>query len=123
MAIVADVDEHSADDVIAAKEKCNEDGIEFYISNIDFEVWLLLHYEAITKWFEKDELIERLSKHLGKPYEKSEGISADDDVIDEAVKRGMKEIPCGEDAVEICLRGDRSRTTVNLLVNKLSDYV
>ena len=122
LAIVVDVDEHSTDEVRAAAKGCEEVHIEFYVSNIDFEVWLLMHFETITRWMEKDELKERLSKHLGRPYDKSGGIAADEGMIDDAVRRGMKEIHVAENAVEHCLLGDRSRTTVHLLVNRLSDY-
>lgn len=122
LAIVADVDEHTADEVRETMRVCDKEHIEFYISNIDFEVWLLMHFEDMTKWMERDDLIERLSNHLRRPYEKGAGIVADDDMIDSAVRRGMKDIPVVENAVERCLLGDRSRTTVHLLVNRLSDY-
>lgn len=122
LAIVADVDEHTADEVRETMRVCDKEHIEFYISNIDFEVWLLMHFEDMTKWMERDDLIERLSNHLRRPYEKGAGIVADDDMIDSAVRRGMKDIPVVENAVERCLSGDRSRTTVHLLVNRLSDY-
>lgn len=122
LAIVADVDEHTSDEVREAVRLCGREHIEFYISNIDFEVWLLMHFEDITKWMEKDELMKRLSDNLGKPYRKGEGIAADDGKIEDAIRRGMKEIPVSENAVERCLQGDRSRTTVHLLVNRLSDY-
>ncbi|WP_400147702.1 RloB domain-containing protein [Candidatus Methanarcanum hacksteinii] len=122
MAIVADVDEHTADEVRETMRVCVKEHIEFYVSNIDFEVWLLMHFEDMTKWIERDDLIERLSNHLRRPYEKGASIVADDDMIDNAVRRGMKDIHVAENAVGRCLLGDRSRTTVHLLVNRLSDY-
>lgn len=81
-----------------------------------------MHFEDMTKWIERDDLIERLSNHLRRPYEKGASIVADDDMIDNAVRRGMKDIHVAENAVGRCLLGDRSRTTVHLLVNRLSDY-
>ena len=122
LAIVADVDEHTPDDIAEAMEACSREHIGFYISNIDFEVWLLMHFEDITRWMEKNELAERLSDHLGRPYDKGEGIAADDAMVDDAVRRGLRDIPVPEDAVGRCLAGDRSRTTVHLLVGGLSDY-
>ncbi len=85
LAIVADVDEHDADEVSAAAKECGKEHIELYISNIDFEVWLLMHFETITKWMEKNELTERLTKCLGKQYDKGQGITANDSMIDDAV--------------------------------------
>lgn len=90
VAIVMDVDANKRAELLRKVEKFAAKGIEVYISNPSFEVWLILHFENYAKCEEPIAVTERLDsimvKRTGRHYEKSEGIRWTDDMLDTALK-------------------------------------
>ncbi|MFA4986375.1 MAG: RloB family protein [Candidatus Brocadiia bacterium] len=79
---------------VAAKSNAN---IRIAISNHSFEAWLLLHFEAFSCSLSQDDLEERLAKHMGKPYSKTEfDVDPLKDKVREAVKRARKLTPTSD---------------------------
>jgi len=115
---VFDADRNCTEDIQKAKELCSEHGIKMYISNPSFEFWLLLHFEDDSATYIKDDLRDKLSKHLGVKYVKSAGINEyieDKDIL-KAIERSKKLLP---DADPLRCANIRPSTCLHLLVEKL----
>lgn len=53
----------------------NKKKVEIILSSPCFELWFLNHFEDTTAYMDKDEVIKRLEKHLGKKYHKNRNYS------------------------------------------------
>lgn len=86
VAIVTDEDgRYDAETMGLFERECGRRGYRLHLSNISFEVWLLMHYELPRKPMTQEELEERLEHHLGHRYVKSEGIPLTRELLDEAL--------------------------------------
>ena len=121
LVIVTDVDNASHESVSRFERKCTEKGYQLYISNICFEVWLLMHYRNITRWYTTEELNKELSQILGREYVKSDGIPFDESKVRQAIARGYELIPEANDCIKQCLGLSKSSTTLHFLVEELID--
>lgn len=120
--IVTDVDLHSDGDVRTFDENCEKAGVELFVSNPSFEVWLLLHYREITRWMSCEELNDELTRVLGRKYVKSEGIPYDKDRLDNALRNGFRQFDDYRRRNELCLGKDRCRTSLHLLVKEIQEF-
>lgn len=104
VAIVTDEDHrYDTETVERFERECERKGYRLHLSNISFEVWLLMHYEVPRKPMTQEELEERLEHHLGHPYVKSEGIPLTRELLDEALKNANAGQGCpssGTDCLE-----------------------
>lgn len=87
-------------------------------SNEAFELWLLLHYEFCDAALSRKTYKERLTRYLGRPYDKADGrlfddlLSKQDDAIRNAAKLLARYRPHNPEK-------DNPSTTVHLLVAEL----
>ena len=87
VAIVTDEDKRYDTAMMERFEReCERKGYRLYLSNISFEVWLLMHYEVPRKPMTQEELEKRLEHHLGHPYVKSESIPLTSELLEEALR-------------------------------------
>ena len=85
-AIVTDEDgRYDIETMEQFKRECERKGYRLYLSNISFEVWLLMHYEYLTKPMGQEELEERIGQHLGRLYVKAKGIPITKGLVDKAI--------------------------------------
>ena len=118
VAIVTDHDFRYDEESIARLHlECEKNGFQLFLSNVSFEVWLLMHYKALSKPYSQEELEAELSEAIGHRYVKSEGIFLDQDCLDTALGNCCKN-GLGADNPEECLRRNPS-TMVHLLVKDL----
>lgn len=121
LVIVTDVDNASHESVSKFEKKCSEKGYQLHISNICFEVWLLMHYKDITKWYTAEELNKELSQVLEREYVKSDGILFDESKVRQDIERGYGTIPDSDGCIVQCLKLSKSSTTLHFLVKELLD--
>ncbi len=98
VAVATDVDEKSPEDIAKLKAWCDDNGVELYLSNPSFEVFLLMHYED-AGGASQDDLESSLTRHLGRKYHKSRGIAVTDASVKAAVERGETSISGAGDPV------------------------
>ncbi len=117
-AVVFDVDENK--NIIKISKRCRDNGIEMYISNPCFEYWLCLHYGAVHRVVTRRDLVNLMSRNLGRPYRKGQDISRDitRDMRRDAIARAEECLCDSKDPVEECLTTFPS-TTVHLLVRSI----
>ncbi len=120
--IVTDVDRHTSQDVMDFDKDCTKQGIGLFVSNPSFEVWLVLHFERITRWMSCEELNDELTRILGRRYVKSESIPFDNDRLETAITNGFAQFDDSKNRNEQCLGNDVSRTTLHLLVKEIMDF-
>ncbi|QNQ83770.1 RloB domain-containing protein [Lactobacillus sp. PV037] len=89
--IVFDRDEHSKQELQEVQSLASKNNIGVVFSSIDFEVWILLHFEFITRAYSRKELEDKLSgeKYFNTNYRQFKGDSYEDflfDRIENAVK-------------------------------------
>lgn len=115
---VFDADRNSMEDLEEAAKVAYENKIKILLSNPSFEFWLLLHFEDDKYSYIQSELEEKLGKHLGTKYKKSEGIGkhANDENIKMAIARSKELLPDG-DPIEC--KKKRPSTCLHLLAEKL----
>ncbi|WP_127161359.1 RloB family protein [Veillonella sp. VA137] len=71
--IVIDKDRLTEEEFNSIKEEAKSKGIGVFFSNSAFEVWLLAHFEPITKAvLSSAELKEKLSRYLSQEYKKGD---------------------------------------------------
>ena len=70
--LVIDKDNTSSADLTTLKSLCEKNNYELVFSNKCFELWLLLHYEKVTRTLDAEQLIEQLEHHLSKEYKKTD---------------------------------------------------
>ena len=119
LAVVTDVDEKTADEIVKFDEWCKENSVELYISNPSFEVFLLMHYTDVKAWMSQEDLEEALTSHLGRRYDKSRGITVYEDSVKDAMNRAERSLPKDSDDVETVSR-TRGTTNFHRLLSKIS---
>lgn len=118
VAIVTDHDfRYDEESIARLHSECEKNGFQLFLSNASFEVWLLMHYKALSKPYSQEELEAELSEAIDHRYVKSEGILLDQDSLEVALGNCRKN-GLGADNPEECLRRNPS-TMVHLLVKDL----
>jgi len=119
LAIVTDDDgAYDEESISVFQTECKRKGYELFLSNVSFEVWLLMHYERFSIPYTQDELEERLTSHLGHKYRKSQGIPFDLALVKKAVGNAAYNLPEGDNAD--CLKRNPS-TRLHFLVGEILD--
>lgn len=72
--MILDADNQNEADIIRATEKAKENDISIILSNLSFEIWLIMHFEKPTKVYTQNDYEERIRQLIGHTYYKSEGI-------------------------------------------------
>ena len=117
LAIITDEDgRYDASSLSAFQKECDRKGYDLFLSNVSFEVWLLMHYERPVSVRSQDDLEERLSHLLGRKYRKSQGIPFDIDMLKRAIENAG--ISLSERDNLKCL-GKNPSTTVHFLVGPI----
>lgn len=70
--LVIDKDNTSSEELTTLKSLCEENNYELVFCNKCFELWLLLHYERVTRTLDAKQLIDQLEHHLSKEYIKTD---------------------------------------------------
>lgn len=118
VAIVTDEDlRYTFDEIVAFQKDCEKEGFELYLSNISFEVWLLMHYKQLNRPYTQDELEEELQKYLGHAYVKSKGIPFDRKMLDFALRNASEKLDDNDKNVN-CFERNPS-TMVHKLIETL----
>ena len=82
VAIVTDLDlRYTPEQVDDMKYECERLGIELYVSNPCFEVWLLEHFIEFRKPSNPKDLIPYMNEVLGKRYDKAELLNWDRELV------------------------------------------
>jgi hypothetical protein len=55
---------HSAEDFVNAVAKAKKNKVEVAYANDSFELWYLMHFETVTSYFTRQELVVRVIDHL-----------------------------------------------------------
>lgn len=63
--VVFDRDEHSKDELRLCQQIAKKNRIQIIFSSIDFEIWILMHFEPVFRSYTRNELVTKLS---GKEY-------------------------------------------------------
>lgn len=123
-AVVFDVDRNGEKNIMRALNRCEEQGMDMYISNPSYEYWLCLHFGRTRGITAQDDLEGQMSKNLGRKYQKGEDLSRSitEDMITQAVSRASSVLKDGEDHVCRCLKILPS-TTLHILVKNLKEYM
>lgn len=86
VAIVMDLDlRYTRREVSDMIGKCSKYGIELYVSNPCFEVWLILHFHKYTKPSNPEDMIVQMEDVLGHPYKKSQYLEWTRDMVEKAL--------------------------------------
>lgn len=70
--LVVDKDYTDTSNLKKLEQKCKESGYILVFSNMCFELWLLLHFQPVTKSLDAKELCNALSVKLSKKYKKTD---------------------------------------------------
>lgn len=92
-AIVTDVDASTREELLELEAECRRAGIELYLSNPSFEVWLLLHHEIPRGDVSQKGMEHRLSVLLGREYRKSDSIPLTEEGVEAAIRNARKLLP------------------------------
>lgn len=120
---VFDRDSFKVDNFNNALQMAKNNGIDVAYSNQAFELWFLLHFNYYVTAFHRDQYKDKLSKLLGRKYEKSA------EIYEELVKRGSQSraIKNAErllTSYPVCNpETDNPSTTVHLLVKELNRFI
>lgn len=118
VAIVTDLDfRYTPKQISESEEQCRKWGIELYVSNPCFEVWLLQHFKEYRKPSDPAELVQEMEKVLGKKYNKGERLDLERDQVTKAIRNAEKAFGRELDAIW-CSENDPS-TNVHMLVREL----
>lgn len=118
LGVVIDVDSTTKQEMLRFIKWCEERGIEAYISNPSFEVFLLMHYADVPSSISQHDLEDSLGRFQGRKYDKSKGIGITDDSVKAAIIRADRSLPSESD-VRACLERPGT-TTVHRLVMKIA---
>ena len=112
------VNDKKLDDAISLAD---EKGVTIMVSNLSFEVWLLMHLTDVSRLHSQDDYEEMLSRHIGHRYRKSEGLKAhiNSESIFDAITRGMKRLK--DPDPRICKATYNSTTLWKLVDEVISD--
>lgn len=75
--VVFDRDEHSKDELKACSVLAKKYNIKIIFSSIDFEIWILMHFERVARAYTRKELVTKLSgkKYFDQDYSRFKGNS------------------------------------------------
>lgn len=123
VSIVMDVDYRTNEELEELDQGCKKQGYGLYLSNRSFECWLAMHFRALTKPMEQEELENLISKYIKHKYQKSEGIAKY--ITDAHITSAIKNAECqisetGEYNIECAYKNPS--TTVHILVKKLGSW-
>ncbi len=118
VAIVTDLDlRYTPEQVAGMKAECDRWGIELYVSNPCFEVWLLQHFMEYRKPSNPEDLIPYMSEVLGRKYNKAELLDWDRELVFKALKNAEKLF--GKDCNVVWCAEHNPSTNVHILVKDL----
>lgn len=82
--VVFDRDEHSKDELRKCAKLARKNDITIMFSSIDFEIWILMHFESVTRSYTRDELVQKLSKtsYFNQDYSRFKGNSYREYIFD-----------------------------------------
>ena len=82
--VAFDRDEHSKAELIECDKLAQKNGITIMFSSIDFEIWILMHFESVTRSYTRDELVQKLSKtsYFNQDYSRFKGNSYREYIFD-----------------------------------------
>lgn len=87
VAVVMDLDlRYGTKDVTTMEHECKNAGIELYLSNPCFEVWLLLHFQKFDRPSNPKDLIGFMENVLNGPYVKSKLLKWDEIEVKRAIE-------------------------------------
>ncbi len=118
IAAVMDVDEKTPAQVGEFDKWCREKGVDLYVSNPSFEVYLLMHYQNVSSSLTQKDLEETLSISTGSKYDKGRGIRISEEVVMEALRRAEASFPYSGTAEDVATRP--GTTTVYKLVRTIA---
>ena len=71
--LIFDKDDLTEENFKKLSKKAKDEKIEIGFSNINFEVWLLAHFEPLTTKIQAGNMLkQKLTKHLARPYQKAD---------------------------------------------------
>ncbi|MBE6519918.1 MAG: RloB domain-containing protein [Thermoplasmata archaeon] len=118
IAVVMDVDEKTPVQIGEFDRWCQDRGVDLYVSNPSFEVYLLMHYRSVHSSLTQKDLEEALSVSTGRRYDKGRGIRISEETVMEALRRAEDSLPDSGTAVDVAMRP--GTTTVHKLVMKIA---
>ena len=82
--VAFDRDEHSKAELRECDTLAQKNGIAIMFSSIDFEIWILMHFEPVTRSYTRDELVQKLSKtaYFNQDYSRFKGNSYREYIFD-----------------------------------------
>ncbi len=114
IAAVMDVDEKTPAQVGEFERWCLDRGVDLYVSNPSFEVYLLMHYRNVPSSLTQKDLEDALSISTGRRYDKGRGIPVSEEIVRESLRRAEASIPNPGTAENVATRP--GTTTVHKLV-------
>lgn len=115
VAIVTDLDlRYSENEIGKMKEKCGRFGIELYVSNPCYEVWLLQHFRRFDRPSNPKDLPVYLEDELDGHYNKSDFFDWDLELVERAIRNATSLF--GADCDPVWCVGHNPSTNVHLLV-------
>ena len=120
LAIVTDMDEKSVSEIIKFDDWCKRNGVELYLSNPSFEVFLLMHYQDVRGSMSQSDLEEALGRHLGRRYDKAKGIRPTERSVAEAIRTAEHSLPKNIDPIAGVARFGGT-TNFHKLLGKITD--
>lgn len=82
--VVFDRDEHSKSELEKCGRIAKKNKIVILFSSIDFEIWILMHYERVFRAYTRPELVQKLSgkKYFNQDYSRFKGNSYREYIFD-----------------------------------------
>lgn len=82
--LVFDRDDLTVEEIRNCQIQAQANGFSVIFSSINFEIWILLHFEAFRRSYTKDELYKRLSddEHFAQDYKRFKGSDYDQYLVD-----------------------------------------
>ena len=118
IAAVMDVDEKTPAQVGEFERWCRDKGVDLYVSNPSFEVYLLMHYRNVPSSLTQKDLEEALAVSTGRRYDKGRGIPVSEEAVMEALRRAESSLPDPGNAEDVATRP--GTTTVHKLVRAIA---
>lgn len=75
--VVFDRDDHKKEELRACSKLAKTNNVNIIFSSIDFEIWILMHFEPVMKSYQRDHLFDKLSgsKYFNQDYRNFKGSS------------------------------------------------
>ena len=75
--VVFDRDDHKKEELRACSKLAKTNNVNIIFSSIDFEIWILMHFEPVFRRYTRPELVTRLSKekYFNQDYSRFKGNS------------------------------------------------